>query len=93
MELRWVLALREHGTAYTQCKDDLSALRREYHEELARANPEKPYTVAKLQGKIEAVEDLLHAVQTEERKEQLDADRRTLNQRNSPGKLKRASGG
>lgn len=81
MELRWVTTLREHGQAYGWCQDDLERLKREYHDDLARTNPEKPYTVAKLQGKIEALDDVLQQLKTEERKEHTDARRQATTER------------
>lgn len=89
MELRWVQALREHGTAYQQCKDDLEQLKREVLQDLARTNPEKPYTVAETQGRIKCLDDLLQAITTEERKEHVDARRQLTLEQRSSGKLRR----
>lgn len=69
MEGRWIQALKEHGTAYGQCKEDIESLRRAAYERLGQANPDKPHAVATIQGEIKALTDLLNFVAYDDRKE------------------------
>lgn len=89
MELKWVTTLREHGDAYSWCKADLERVKQDLHADLARTNPEKPYTVAALQGQIKLLEDLLQQITTEERKELADARRQAVAERRVSGQLRR----
>lgn len=82
---RWVQSLREHGDAYQWCLDDLTALKTALHDQLAHTNPEKPYLVAKLQGKLECLDELVLIVTNQERKEVEHAGR---NAQRTPGQLR-----